>query len=347
MWETQLEIKYEDYQLEDVNLDDLMNNTAAILQSLTPSKLKQIEGTDLQSANERWYCERWCHLTASQCLSACRIGRLVLDGDPNADVRAFKFISSHIWGINREPFQSYWMRYDLESEPKAILKYEEQRNTVVCGNTLPYVVKQGQCFIIEDGQCILKSSHDYYYQIQMQLLVTERIFCDFLLYAENGPVSIERIYQNEHVINKIIRCLTALWKRVVAPELYEMRVPRNLLPFILPENINKLFLSTYAHSNVEMDIKSDTSIPSNSNDEMDIKSVTDISSHTNDEMEVADCLINTHDGKFDPKMLQIARICVFGVVTISFFVKNRKLRPDKNKFTFALDKLTTELAEIR
>ena len=72
-----------------------------------------------------------------------------------------------------------------------------------------------------------------------------------------------------------------------------MRVPRNLLPFILPENINELFLSTYAHSNVEMDIKSDTSIPSNSNDEMDIKSVTDTSSHTNDEMEVADCLINT------------------------------------------------------
>ena len=73
-----------------------------------------------------------------------------------------------------------------------------------------------------------------------------------------------------------------------------MCVSRNFLPFILPE-INKLFLSTYAHSNVEMDIKSDTSIPSNSNDEMDIKSVTDqdISSHTNDEMEVADCLINT------------------------------------------------------
>ena len=339
MWETQLEIKYEDYQLEDVNLDHLMNNTAAILQSLTPSKLKQIEGTDLQSANERWYCERWCRLTASQCLSACRIGRLVLDGDPNADVRAFKFISSHIWGINREPFQSYWMRYGLESEPKAILKYEEQSNTVVCKSglwvnpnypflgcspdgivgedglleikslkifkhstiesvvekwsTLPKVVKQGQCFITEDGQCILKSSHDYYYQIQMQLLVTERIFCDFVLYAENGPVSIERIYQNEHVINEIIKCLTALWKRVVAPELYEMRVPRNLLPFILPENINKLFLSTYAHNNVEMDIKSDTSIPSNSNDEMDIKSVTDTSSHTNDEMEVADCLINT------------------------------------------------------
>ena len=109
-----------------------MNSTAAILQSLTPSKLKQIEGTDLQGANERWYCKRWCRLTASQCLSACRIGRLVLDGDPNADVRDFKFISSHIWDIDRERFQSYWMRYGLESEPKAILKYEEQSNTVVC-----------------------------------------------------------------------------------------------------------------------------------------------------------------------------------------------------------------------
>ena len=56
-----------------------------------------------------------------------------------------------------------------------------------------------------------------------------------------------------------------------------MHVPRNLLPFVLPENINKLFLSTFAHSN----------------DEMDINSVTEISSHTNDEMEFANCLINT------------------------------------------------------
>ena len=164
MWETQLEIKYEDYQLEDVNLDHLMNNTAAILQSLTPSKLKQIEGTDLQSANERWYCERWCHLTASQCLSACRIGRLVLDGDSNADVRAFKFISSHIWGIDCEPFQSYWMRYGLESEPKAILRYEEQKsNTVVCKSRLwvnpnyPFLGCPPDGIVGEDGLLEIKS----------------------------------------------------------------------------------------------------------------------------------------------------------------------------------------------
>ena len=188
------------------------------------------------------------------------------------------------------------MRYSLKSEPKAISKYKEQINREGCKSglwvnpkypflgcspeikslkiykdsnihsvaekwsTLPKSVTRRQCFKIKDGQCILKSSHGYYYQIQMQLLVTERLYCDFIMYAENGPVSIERIYRNEQVIDNIINCHTALWKRVVAPELHEMRVPRNLLPFVLPETINNSVRST--------------------------------SSHTNDEMEVADCLVN-------------------------------------------------------
>ena len=46
-------------------------------------------------------------------------------------------------------------------------------------------------------------------------------------------------------------------------------------------------------------------------------------------------------------MLRIARIFVFGVFTISFFVKNRELRKDKIKFAFTLDKLTVELDEIQ
>ena len=97
----------------------------------------------------------------------------------------------------------------------------------------------------------------------MQLLVTERIFCDFILYAENGPVSIERIFRNEQVISQIIESLTASWKRAVAPELVEMRVPRNLLPFILLEDDScKSFISI--------------SIP-----------------YTSDEMEVANFLVNT------------------------------------------------------
>ena len=83
----------------------------------------------------------------------------------------------------------------------------------------------------------LKHGHDYYYQIQLQLLVTERKYRDFVLFAENGPVSIERIFKDEFVIADIVKFLTSFWIRVIASEIFEMRVPRNLHPLILPNEI--------------------------------------------------------------------------------------------------------------
>ena len=44
------------------------------------------------------------------------------------------------------------------------------------------------------------------------------------MHPKNGPDSVENI----------LKFLTALM-RVIAPEIFEMRVPRELLPFILPE----------------------------------------------------------------------------------------------------------------
>ena len=65
-----------------------------------------------------------------------------------------------------------------------------------------------QCFTVKDGKCTLKHSHNYYNQVQMQLLVTERKFCDFVLYAENGPVSIERIYRDGDPVDDILKLLS-------------------------------------------------------------------------------------------------------------------------------------------
>ena len=73
-----------------------------------------------------------------------------------------------------------------------------------------------QCFSIKDNKCNLKESHDCYYQIQCQLLVTERTFCDFVLYAKDGPISVQRIYRNHQLISDILLRLSALWKRVIA-----------------------------------------------------------------------------------------------------------------------------------
>ena len=57
------------------------------------------------------------------------------------------------------------------------------------------------------------------------------------MFAENGPVSIKRIFRDEFVIADIIKFLTSFWIRVIAPEIFEMRVPRNLHPLILPNEI--------------------------------------------------------------------------------------------------------------
>ena len=50
----------------------------------------------------------------------------------------------------------------------------------------------------------------------------------------------ERIPRDEVLIEKILRNLTALWTRVIAPEVFEMRVPRDLLPLILAEPVDRL-----------------------------------------------------------------------------------------------------------
>ena len=67
-------------------------------------------------------------MTASECLSAFKIGRMILQSQPNV---AFK----SIWKIDAEHFQTYWMRYGLASEAKAIEKYERAFNVKVrrCG----------------------------------------------------------------------------------------------------------------------------------------------------------------------------------------------------------------------
>ena len=101
-----------------------------------------------------------------------------------------------------------------------------------------------QCFEIKDGKCVLKESHSYYHQIQLQLLVTERTYCDFVLYAADGPVSIETINRDEQLMSEILNHLSTFWFQVVSPEIFEMRVPRDLLPFILPkENFPSIQLS--------------------------------------------------------------------------------------------------------
>ena len=81
-----------------------------------------------------------------------------------------------------------------------------------------------QCLVVKDKKLVLKRAHSYFYQIQLQLLITEARFCDFVLYSAKGPVSTERTD---------FESTQSFWEKVFIPEYFLMRVPRDLLPVVI------------------------------------------------------------------------------------------------------------------
>ena len=76
-------------------------------------------------------------------------------------------------------------------------------NDIINGDCQSVEVKR-QCFVVEDKKLVLKRTHSYFYQIQLQLLVTEARFCDFVLHSAKGPVSIEGIYSDSKLQTRIV-----------------------------------------------------------------------------------------------------------------------------------------------
>ena len=70
-----------------------------------------------------------------------------------------------------------------------------------------------------DGKLKLKESHYYYAQVQGQMAVGERPWCDFVVFTLKG-ISVERIrYNQEYWKDKLLPKLTSFYDNCVAPEL--------------------------------------------------------------------------------------------------------------------------------
>ena len=105
-------------------------------------------------------------------------------------------------------------------------------NDIINGDCQSAEVKR-QCFVVKDKKLVLKRTHSYFYQIQLQLLITEARFCDFVLYSAKGPVSIERIYPDSKLQTRIFESTQSFWEKVFIPKYFLMRVPRDLLPVVI------------------------------------------------------------------------------------------------------------------
>ena len=134
------------------------------------------------------------------------------------------------------------------------------------------------------------------------------------MYAENGPVSIERIFRDELLTDEILKLLTLFWMSVIAPEISEMRVPRNLYPFILPDMKQDDCVSS---SSLEQDLEENFTAEEISYvaDEIESQVVADdpvIIFHDEAELEVANFLASsTTDTVAEPTSRSVNDLIVF------------------------------------
>ena len=79
-----------------------------------------------------------------------------------------------------------------------------------------------QCFKVVDGKLIFRESHMYYYQVQLLLLVTDFDACDFVWHSPKEQPSVQRILRDGQLLSRLRQSLSALWHKVLAPEIFEM-----------------------------------------------------------------------------------------------------------------------------
>ena len=82
-----------------------------------------------------------------------------------------------------------------------------------------------------DGQHNLKRNHLYYAQVQTQLAVTGRSYCDFVVYSKHGSIIIEKILFDSSFWQSILANVTKFYIHYVVPELIGVQ------PVLIPANI--------------------------------------------------------------------------------------------------------------
>jgi putative phage-type endonuclease len=74
----------------------------------------------------------------------------------------------------------------------------------------------------------LKENHKYYYQVQTQMLITEKEFCDFVVWTQED-MTVQRIEPDQDSHDEIVTKSTNFFVQVVLPEIMGNFVTRDML----------------------------------------------------------------------------------------------------------------------
>ncbi|CAN7999026.1 unnamed protein product, partial [Ixodes hexagonus] len=254
--------------MEDLHSKECLAICEGHLQQQTPlsvSERSQICGKTLgQSQNPEWVKERTGRLTASSfykivhCVKPDGIVKSILYPRKQVSLKAG---DPRLYGLENEGTAVTMYKARMELYDKDIEVFETGLHVhdsypfiaaspdrlVRDGNEVGLLEvkcppsKAGQtvreacsdktfCAEIVEGEPQLKRAHPYFYQVQGQLGVTKRPWCDFVLWTNHPKpehsLSIERIYFDEAVWERILGGLVYFYKMAITPELLTRRIRR-------------------------------------------------------------------------------------------------------------------------
>ena len=105
-----------------------------------------------------------------------------------------------------------------ETEPNGLVEYKNSYS--VRNMTLPEACQRSNFFLkrTEDGSLSLKTTHDYYHQVQCQLFVDGKSWCDFVVQT-NIDLFVQRIYRDKDFWGKHFPKLERFYFKALLPEL--------------------------------------------------------------------------------------------------------------------------------
>lgn len=199
----------------------------------------------MEQRTSNWFAERWGRATASRFADIMAVGR---NGQPLATRKNYlaELVIERLTAPPEEDtgFKSSAMEWGIEQEPVAMLAYEletgnqvqsaffEKHPTLEAGASPDgYVDKDGlieiKCPNSATHLDTLKSKEipkQYYAQVQGQLWITGRKWCDFISYDPRFPVNaqmfVTRIKRDEKFIKELEEAVAEFLEEVTAETNY-------------------------------------------------------------------------------------------------------------------------------
>ena len=93
--------------------------------------------------------------------------------------------------------------------------------------TISEFAQTGSSFLaLQERNYVLKKSHNYYAQVQVQMFCTGRDYCDFVTYtaAKSDNICQIRVEIDSDFVNTMVSKASNFWKKVIFPELVNRKV---------------------------------------------------------------------------------------------------------------------------